>query len=309
MTNITHRILPILMGAILWGGCEKEIDFNLKSSADKPVVYAFMQPDSAVTISVTKSVSTLTPSNFAPIDNATIHFYKNGTLHRVLSYNGAQQWNNYPTLRFAGGDTVAITLFENEKEIAVAGTYIPHPVQIAKVDTFSETRIGDDGFWAAHINLGLTIDEPAETNDYYQLQIIQTTKTQTSSGTTVQTDTLTLPQTDNLIFNTNQTSVSLTDIDFEGLFTDANINGKQHRIRLSFNATQFRKPTTAHSRQLDIRLYRLSEAYYNYYKAQIIATALNGLSIFNPVEIPTNVSNGYGLVTGYATSSIIFDIQ
>lgn len=290
-------------------GCEKEVDIHLTGSGGKPVVYSFIQPDSSFRISLSQSVDVLNAANAAPLRNAYVQILKNNIIYRTLSFNSNAMWNQYNDVTFSAGDSVKINILDDQTEIASCLTYIPKLISIIDTDTIKEFRTGEDGFIAEHINLKVRFTDPLDTADYYQIMIIENTLKSLTDKDTLIIDTLTIPKTDLFVFNNSMGISNLGNIDFQGLFTDKNIDGTTHRLQMSFPATTFRKAADDKSKTYEIRLYHLSEDYYNYFRAQIISTSFEGLPIFEPVKFPSNVTNGYGLVTGLTLSKVTLEVK
>lgn len=307
-SSVAHIIKSIMVSLLLFG-CEKEIDINLNASAGKPVVYAFIQPDSTFSISLSRSVSSLSPNNMSPLTDATIHIYKNSIFSHVIDYNANNSWNRFNNVNFNAGDSVKINILTNNAIIATTKTRIPSRIPISNIDTVRVYKVGDDGFWSEHINLSFKFTDPKDTANYYQIMMIEKVIRPLADGDTTEIDTLSIPDTDKAIFSTTQGTSNLGAIDFQGLFTDKNINGTTHQLTMSIPAKKFRKQSDATSKTYEIRLYHLSDDYYNYFRAQIISNSFEGLPIFDPVEIPSNVQNGYGLVTGLTLSAYLLNVQ
>lgn len=304
-----HLLIKCLCLSLVITGCEKEVDINLHTSSGKPVVYAFIQPDSSFRISLSQSVGILSSDNHAPLSNASVQIIKNNIIYRTLAFNSNAMWNQYNDVTFSAGDSVRINVLSDQAEITSCKTHIPQLIPIIDADTIKEFRTGEDGFYAEHINLKVRFTDPLDTANYYQIRVIEKTLKTLNNKDTLVVDNLVIPKTDLFVFSSSQGVSNLGDIDFQGLFTDKNIDGATHRLQMSFPAKMFRKAADDKTKTYEIRLYHLSEDYYNYFRAQIISTSFEGLPIFEPVKFPSNVTNGYGLVTGLTLSKTILEVK
>ena len=89
-------------------------------------------------------------------------------------------------------------------------------------------------------------------------------------------------------------------------FSDDLFNGKTYTLRINPNAYFYGDSLR---RELTIRLKTISEEQYAYTYASWLQNAYEDIPYTEPVLVPGNVKNGYGIFTGYSFDevSIKFD--
>jgi hypothetical protein len=298
-----------LLAIIALTSCEKDIRLNIKDEGGKLVLFAFIQPDSSLNISLTKSTGIFSTSSYHLIQNGTIRLYRNGFFTGDLPYPNQTTWGNWPSIRFKQGDTVKIGAYDDAENLVTGTTVIPYSVPIQKIDTIRETIPGNDGFPKIIMNLGIHLTDEALNNNYYQLHLFDEYWKVENNILVHHYDTISFSKDDKVFYNQDQAATSFGNIDFQGLFTDQKINGLNHRLKINLPISYFEPQPEITNRHLRIVLYHLSEDYYLYMRSRIISNAYGGMPIFEPVKIHNNVSQGKGVIASLTATKASLTIK
>ncbi|MFT3738188.1 MAG: DUF4249 domain-containing protein [Breznakibacter sp.] len=309
-----HRYRNLIMALTLsvvfvFGACERDLDIDLGDAGGKPVLYAFLQPDTGLVLSLSKSVSILNETHYDLYQNASVLIYKNGAPLQTLSYPNGEASYSWPQIKFNAGDSVTFSVFVDGAELASGQTQIPNPVPIESVDTLRVLKKGPSGLFEMMMRVRVYFTDPLDEANFYQLILLQKRVVEQSDGSSATVvDTISIPKDDALFYNSNQGSSSFETIDFQGLFNDQTISHRPYGIVLYLPVATFDDGEDVLANQLIFRLYHLNSLYYSFLRAQIIAASYEGLPIFNPVQAPSNVSNGFGVVTSLTCSVDTLDV-
>jgi hypothetical protein len=289
--------------------CEKDISLDIKNEGEKLVLFAFLQPDSSLSISLTRSNGIFATTPYQMVQKGTIRLYRNGFFTRELSYPEQSIWGTWPTIRFNQGDTVKIGAYDDDENAVTATTILLQAVPIQRIDTLRETIQGTDGFPKITMNLGIHLSDEASSNNYYQLQLFDEYWKIEDNVLVHHYDTIPFPKDDKVFYNQDQAATSFGNIDFQGLFTDQKINGLTHRIKINLPISHFEPQPEITNRHLRIVLYHVSEDYYLYMRSRIITNAYGGMPIFEPVKIHNNVSQGRGVIASLTATKVSLSIK
>jgi hypothetical protein len=310
--GLLHKGLTylLLLVAMLFSACAKDLDIDLGNEGGKPVVYAFIQPDSAFSISLTQSVSILSGVNYQYFNNASIRVFKNGALNSVLNYPANSIHAQWPQLTFSNADTVRIEVWGGGEKITQTSTVVVPPVKIESVDTVRVLRKGADGVYIFMMRMSMVFSDPPSQKNFYQLALFNHKRFVSVGGLdSLVTDTVVFNKDDKLFYNAEQGSSGLEQIDFQGLFNDDAINGVQYKLYFYLPVEIFDPVNGLLDSRLEFRLYHLENMYYQFMRSRIIANSYVGLPIFNPVKAPSNIDGGFGVVTSLSHHSFFVDIN
>lgn len=133
-------ILIIILGATLFSSCEKEVTFDFEHHP-KLVLNCILNPDSTVTARLSLSRNIENNTSFQPVDDATIVLYENGTELNTLTPEGEGNYflDHYPEPL----SEYEITVLHPYFEILNASTAVPQePVVKHQPDTILYTEQG-----------------------------------------------------------------------------------------------------------------------------------------------------------------------
>jgi len=289
--------------------CEKVVDIDLEEGGGKVVMYAFIQPDSALVLSVSESVSILESKNYDLIQDAYIQVYRNGQYVTGMPFPNDTIWMTNQSVAFSVGDSVSLKVVKGGAEVGFAETFIPQYVPIIKIDTVRQVKIDENGVFRVLMSFGLSFTEASPLGDYYQLRLHAETTTQTASGDSSFVTQIVFPKTDKVFYDEQQGTSSIGSIDFDGLFSDAKINNQTYKLQFSLPLSYFDIGEDVVHHAIRVQLFHITPDYYSYLRSRLIADSYAGIPIFDPVKIPSNVSGGFGLVSGLAVDEELVVIR
>lgn len=302
--------------------CESDIKFKGSDVEPKIVIYALLNPDSLVTVTIAESHPVF-ETRYEPrqITDASVRLYRDGGLIETLTYVPVTAMPDYyPASRFSryvsmshkpvNGSTYRIEVEVDGLESAWGETRLPEPVPVISVDTGS-VIIGE---YASEVKIKLKFRDPAETFNHYRLTaraligtylgnkdepydpLFPVTVYDSDIGYGTYSEPLIAPRQEDDLFG------MYLQNDFN-LFTDELIDGKEYNLTLGYNysgppALEYYEFIHAwfslHAITRDIYLYLQS------YSAQR-QTIDNFLA--EPVPVYTNVNGGLGVVGAETVST------
>lgn len=296
--------------ALILGACEKNLDIDLGENSGRPVLYAFFQPDSALAIGLSKSVSILSSSDYEYFQDAAVSVYRNGQFSNRLSYPNDRLNAAWEQVKFGHGDTIRLEISALGVDKVTAESVIPLDVPIEKIDTLRVYRKQANGAYAAMMKTQVVFADKGGQSDFYQLQMFRVTDTLNAANEIVSVfDTLDFVKDDLVFYDPDQGVSSFESIDFQGLFNDTKIDGKRYALTVYLDVKLFGHVKPVVGSRLVCRLYHIDAVYYDFMRAMIISRSYDGLPVYNQVKIPSNVENGYGIVAGLSCSEIVLEAK
>lgn len=299
-------VFGVMLAMLPLTGCEKELDLNLGEAGGKPVLYTFIQPDSSVAVGLSKSVSILSVREYELFTDASIEFRLNGSYLSRVAFPNGKLTGSFPSIKFMPGDTVSVDAYLGDDKLTGATTVVPTVVPIEKVDTVRVLRKQTDGRYLFVMKTTVRFTDMPNKADFYQLQLFHHTTSQ--SGASV-TDNIDYLKEDRVFYDPEVGVSSFESIDFQGLFPDEVINGTSYGLVIYLPVAYFQKNDANVQNRLVYRLYHVDELYYGFLRARIIALSNQDLPVFNDVKMPSNVLNGYGVVTSLSPHDYEIVIQ
>ncbi len=163
------------------------------------------------------------------------------------------------------------------------------------------------------MKIKITFQEPVGEKNYYQTLVIREGWGDIE-GTPYYTRNTIEYDKDDLVFTQGDQSGSLLPgIDFQGLFTDDIINGMNYELSINIPKDNLFFDYYEDKIQITMYLYHHTLDYYSYFRSTILAEGYEGfyegLPVFEPVKIHTNIENGLGLFSGmnFDSESLIFE--
>jgi len=306
--KIAGSLLSGIFVMLLLSGCEKDIVLELKKEGNKKVLYSFIYPDSSFRIHYSKSVDVLSDVNFKVVENARFKLYIND-LYQGKYYlpddKVVGEWRNF---EFKAGDTIRLKAMDETKDTAFVKTVIPDVVNIDKLDTVSSTYQGSDGVLYDVLKCNLNFTDDNITNDYYQLMIIHERWEVVDGVEARYIDTVDYIKDDPVFYSRSQEGTLFEGLDFHGLFNDEIIDGA-YSLQCLVPSAYYKLYWFDKKIKLTFYLYHHTADYYRFVRTKLISDYYDGIPIFEPVTIHSNVTNGIGLVSGmsFSCDSLIFE--
>ncbi|MCG8580113.1 MAG: DUF4249 domain-containing protein [Bacteroidales bacterium] len=300
----------ILMLTIALFACEKDIELELNQQSDKLIMYAFIYPDSALNLHLSKSQSILSVPDYQQVERGRFQFYINDNFQGAYILPSDTVWSEWTEFSFDVSDEISITAYEFNGDTVSAGSYIPEKIPILQMDTSSVTRnIAEVG--ANMLRIRLTFKDPASEKNYYQTLVVREGWGD-MDGTPYYTRKTVEYDKDDMVFTRDQSGSLLPGIDFQGLFTDDIINGREYGMEINIPKDNLFFDYYEDKIKLTVYLYHHTDDYYSYFRSTILADGYEGfyegLPVFEPVKIHTNIENGLGLFSGmnFDSDSLVF---
>jgi hypothetical protein len=337
--------LITIVAAIFLTSCEKEIEFKGEQSDPRLVINSLVQPNEPVKANIGKSYFFLDTPNTTPPADLVASLYVNDNLvgemtpsldtvwdqnliefddegHPHVSYRLVTVYkNDYCPLE---GDIVKITAtangfdevegltsplpklidFQCNTEILDWSSYYYHPY-------FDGDVYEEDSLLRITGNLELTINitdpNPGQT-DYFRLRLVGDYGTYDEENMRYVSFDYDDPVFGATLSENELIDVSELDTRPEGVFTDALFDGKTYPLKMKiffemdvaeeFDPAFFRAP---------FGLQHLSKEYYNYLNTRDQGELALQLWA-EPVQVYSNVTNGYGIVAGRTLETIWVDL-
>jgi hypothetical protein len=304
----------VLLVGLVWlsAGCDFQRTVNVDGPehASRLVVNSELVPGRPWRVDVSRSVGAFRPGNpedsTFTVTDATVTVLRDGEKLGRLQPDSLDQ---YSTRQFvpAPGKQYTVRAEAPDRGTATATDRIPRmpPVRLA---------IGDEGI--AHFDLRLTIEDPADTSNYYQIDVRKLRFYRDSSGVEVYERTRYFRTRDPSIVNEMRQVVE--DVDepnvyrgHQATFTDVLFGGTTHSISL-------RVPDRIPPRDDDgdgyprveyvLYVSALSENAYRFSHTRRLFQKTRGNPFAEPVDVHSNVEGGYGIVAGRTTDTLRVEV-
>ena len=305
MKSITQLSI-IIMIALICQACQKEIDLKLDEYEPKLAISSLFEQDSNFYFSITESQSVLDNDTFPPLQNASITLTNSlgetetitSLVDHVFYYQSKRVYKS--NMRARAGLTYNISVSHPNHASASATASISNGVKITSLDTQSVLEFG-----YPTLRVNMTFQDPPEAN-YYELklfayapEIIYDQNTWEISDTIMSYQEVyySFPS-DGLIDNGNNS-----------IFSDELFNGKQYT--LSFNTDKYYLDYLLEGIEafpdaevfLLTELRSISKEYYDYQTSLNEYWNADGNPFAQPVQVFTNIENGFGIFAGFGKSS------
>ncbi len=295
--NRTFVNLLIFCFSCLLFSCEKtEKIENFPMSPSKLVLNCQLNPDSVIQLLLFKSLSVLDNATNKNITNAKVELYRDDIL--IASLPAANKQYMYvfdgikPEINHTYKVVASASGYETVwAEVALPEAVFPDKVTTTVIDTFYWYEYYmNDTIYNATGKVTVTFTDPAKASNYYALEVYSFyTYYQTNeNGDTVQSVTTKV----GLNSYNNTTNSPLIDytLGYGYYFTDKFFNGSQVTLDIPVRYSGNTRSTTVY-----VELISVSETQYFYDKSKMIFSNNNGNPFTEPVQIYTNIHNGFGI--------------
>ncbi len=284
----------LLLAATALTSCEKEIVVDVPEYESKIVLNSYAMAGDTVYISAGKSVGILDYKydKDLSVRNASLILHSEGQPDDVLEYD--PQSNTYRSHTVASpGKSYRLTATAPGYGEASATTTVPSLVAIESVRRISNARLDRDGNQQDEIRI--VFNDPPAPGDFYILSISKQNNLDTNFYSTA-------------IDCVNTTDASVESIYDESIdqntclsgdaifFRDVLFNGTKKELRL-FVPTGYVYPGTVNGDSVyaQVQLLHVTEDYFRFSKSYRFASENRGNPFSEPVNVYTNVKNGYGV--------------
>ena len=294
--------LILLIMGIVASGCEKIIDISVPDQERKIVLNSVLNPDSLISVQLTRSKSVLEDNQTVAIEDAELRLYEDGNFIANLDYSGYSFYkldDFYPSIE----KKYRIEVDHSVLASVDAEVLMPPQVPILEVDT-SRYQDQDEN---ERYSLNVKISDPGGVENYYALSLAVTSRV-FDWNTQELTDSL---ETFMIYFHTVEEGESLGGdlfnqdvnhfIDDKLFISDGVFDGQDHEFALAIDYyfLEFQSDTII----LDVRLDHIDPSYYYYSVSKQKYYRANGSPFSEPVQVYNNINNGFGILSSYTRSS------
>jgi hypothetical protein len=284
-----------LLAVITSTSCELIIDADVPYGRDHVVVNAIQEADSLWSVDLTRTRYILQPtwSNYQTIDNATVVVHKaDGSSETLIAKGpGVYKGTTSPEI----GKDYKITVDAPGLEFVEGSMTMPRRVKIIDIE-WDSARMDDRGVACgcqrANVPFKITFTDPAGESNYYDVQVYvySILNRQDTSGN-LYADT---------IANFVQTYVKDPGITNDNIsaFSDKAFDGKTHTIPMIAEIILWNGGTYY---KTEVRFTSSNEEFYRYNETLDLQYQVMGDPFAQPVQVFSNMSNGFGIFSGLAT--------
>jgi len=319
LTSVKNTVKTASMAAVVSiilinAGCERVIDYKGPETEPKAVIYALLEPDRFISVTVSESHSVFqTPWQPRQIKDATVRVFRDGELLETLPYTGTEPADeNVPVSPYSPyssatnkpeyGHTYRIEVMIPGYRAAYGETSLPDPVDVEVADTI----YSDIGYGNKQLTVKLRFRDPADEKNYYRFTAPATTghyygdlSQPYDPGQKVyirnielnygaKSDPIISPMQEDDIFEIYPQNTYY-------VFTDELIPGKEYTLNLKYTGMYF---NTEHYEFLRafFRLNSITRDLYLYLQSYSVHGQTQDNPLAEPVPVYTNVTNGIGIV-------------
>ncbi len=300
--------------------CREPIDISVPETQKKIVLNGFITPDSTIKVNLSESLGILEKDkDLKFLKNAAVKIYEDETYKETLQYdtNGYYIGTIYPQI----GKEYKITAEYPPLDNVDAETVLLNPPIIKEINyepvfhTEVQTWFNNDTgepfdttiYVLNNVNVNLTLQDPPNENNYYFL---------TFSAKIAQAEYLP-PDYEPVFTGVKMTYLdyNATNLNWENNFYTRNLKGFVFSDNLfsgtnfTINANIYMPYTQDAPDKIYVGLHAITEDFYQYVISYSKYQDIEGNPLAEPVNIMTNVHNGFGFFSGYSTKkdSIIID--
>ena len=294
--------MKYIIGVLLFAGliliftaCEKTIFLELSDNEQKIVMNGLLTPDYGLWLNLSKSVSCSEPSvtSFKPINSAIVEYYQNDEL--IASLISSTDIGDYYETDFKPkhGNEYLLTVDTYGMPEASAVVTVPYPVEITGFDTTILNNIlyNEYGYYTeTEFFVTIRFRDPVTIQNYYMLGLFYL-----ESGHYQPLE----AYTEDINMNIHiQDGLNIL------VWNDKNFNGQAFEFMINYKMVEDRGFET----EFRIILYSIEEEYFKYLKSysQNFTILNEDVLLFEPVQVSSNVTGGYGIVAAFSSNSVSF---
>lgn len=282
-------IIPLFMAV----ACDLVVDVDIPIEEQKLTLNSFFIQDSVWTAKLSLSRHILDEANFKTVDDGLVVIFEQGNPVDTLfsEGNGIYSADSKPV----PGRSYEIKVISPAHGSVRSRSYLPEAVAINNMEMEIPQDLSVDD---PKISIRFQLKDRAQETNYYQvlLTMERRYKNHFSGEEMIAHQTVPLESNDPVIANTN-------DNNSEGFFfKDALFDGKE--ISLSLKAPYWGAGNEG--MKLIFYLRTLSEDFYKYKITSRLRNSTSGDPFAQPVNVYTNVENGFGIFGGFSQSVFVY---
>lgn len=283
-------LLSTIASILFFASCKKDIHVDVPPYQSKLTVFSSSAIGEPIMINVGKSLGIAERRNMPDltITNATVNLYEDGALKESLVYK--EDMKGYlSTLVAQAGKTYSVKVSAPFYTDAASSSAVPSAVPITGLTRVPNARSNENG--DPQDELLFTFNDPSTAGDYYIIRITTPKDSFTYNNFCVNSG-------DASIETPYNENVDLTTcLDNNSIFMrDELFNGKQKQVKIYVNSDNLHYTINGPDTTFPyIELLHVPEAYFKFEKSRQAAESANGDPFSEPVNVYTNVTNGYGV--------------
>lgn len=300
--------IPFLALVSFLPGCEKPITVDVPRKESKLVVNGIMQKGEVLSLGIGKSRYILAPSNYMNrmdsfvVKNAVPVIYENGIAVDTLVYVPADYvYRSAANRQVRDGYSYSVKVTAPGFGTVESNTSMPSQSSLVQVSRIRDVRVNSYGDHMDEIIL--KFNDPAGERNFYLVQIFGSTYGGPEGHTVYCVGT---NDKDIEPIGTNDPTGSDDCIDGGSLLMkDDNFNGRTKQVSFYVNSndlSEYSDPMNGRIYRPYVKLNRITEEYFKYVKSYNLYYNASDNPFAEPVNVFSNVRNGYGLFTTFTAA-------
>jgi hypothetical protein len=292
----------ILLLAFFISSCQKEVPVEIPNAKSKIVLNCIMNEDSLFTVLVSRTKKLYVDDNVdMALTNASVSVYENGVLIENLSHDSIGIYSS-KTFKPKVGNKYKVLVKADGYVDAVAEEVLIQQAKITDLNVKDSSYVKNG---AVYSKLSFFIDDPANTSNYYELQMqgigMMYIEGIDSTGQPIPMDSTRIEYPISMLvvdesLKENYTSNSITGNDDYMpqvlQFSDKFINGSKYKIEVYFSSDNFFRTDS-----IIINIKSVSKSFYEYKRTVLEQNNTGPFS--EPVRVYSNVTGGVGILGSY----------
>jgi hypothetical protein len=290
------RYAPILL--MILTSCQQVIDVSVPYGGDKVVTNAIQYSDStwSVNLTLTKYILSAPQQDFLPVTDAKVVIRNPNGASEQLTFlgNGKYGSPSYPQ----PGITYRIIVTAEALEPSEGEMTMPTLVPMVDIewDSTGVRQNGPPGYYFSDVPFKVTFNDPAGVTNYYSMEVYgYYAETRRPPGRAIIQDTVIQP----LSVYIKDAAIATQD-DFRHRFNDKTFEGKTYTAPFITYLSEYEDHDLY---MVEVRLVNISEALFRYEETMELNDDVEGDPFAQPVQIFSNMSNGFGIFAGAAFDS------
>jgi hypothetical protein len=286
---MVYRILAFsLLLCNFLTSCSKPVEIELPAHQSKIILNALINPSHSICILVSKSLP-VNSSEEPLISNAKLQLFEDGNIIEEMALNSPGIYCSQIKPKL--GSKYKIIAFVEGLEQAEAMDIIPNDIPINSLLLLDSVGVANDPDNLSYYSqIKLILPDPPNEVNFYEIKVYTTR--QDFPGDIFVREVYT---SDSSVNAEKYDNVNYGNI----LFSDRYFDGKSYSLTIDFKLNKFEKAD-----EVFLEFNHISYEYYKYHKS-IRNHNKNKTGEFwtpsNPVDLYSNVKNGYGIIAGYSS--------
>lgn len=300
----------ILLCIIGCEGCTSTISVDFEPLPDKAVLNSTLYPDSLITAHISHSIAPGENISKAFIDDAEVEVFINGISKGYMNKIGSSGQYILPDVYPVAGDRIRMEAHTRNYDPITSEIIFPSDVKILSVDTFLVTNIEDRA--QKDLQIYIRFKDPANVKNHYMFTAFWEVKEIRYEKERLYTYPAYLNLKEEFLFENNNNLINGWDsgeTNYKGIFTDDQINGQEYTLKVINEKTLslYDEDSVTSIRKLVLNLYSVSQSFYSYQlsllRKQEAEINFGESGLKEPVQLYSNIDNGYGLFSGIQLST------